>query len=285
MAVSNELSKNEMSSDAHTAQVSDATTQQIIPANVNAPALTAAPEQIQVKIQIQTKVQIKIEQINVNLRKIPLLANLTPEEMQKVKADLRFKQFNRRDVVLQKGGAGDGLLFLLSGQLQVVDVTEDGRAIGLRMLKEGDFFGEIAVINGSTRSASVVALSNVLVAFLPSATALYLFSHSPNVANMILRHLANKIQRDSEFRALLSINNTSRRIYAFIELSKKTLPGNLEVVENLPTHQDIAMMINTSRETVTRALLQLTQQGIVEKDLHKLIIRKPEELQKLALGN
>jgi CRP/FNR family transcriptional regulator, cyclic AMP receptor protein len=63
------------------------------------------------------------------------------------------------------------------------------------------------------------------------------------------------------------------------------VPGNMEIVENLPTHQDIAMMINTSRETVTRVLLQLAQQGIVEKDLHKLIIRKPEELQKLALGN
>ncbi|MFZ6816245.1 Crp/Fnr family transcriptional regulator [Undibacterium sp. Rencai35W] len=248
-------------------------------------AVINTPEQIQVKIQIQTKVQLKVNQITVHLRKIPLFANLTEEEMQRVKTDLRVKQFNRRDVVLQKGGLGDSLLFLLSGQLQVVDVTEDGRAIGLRMLNEGDFFGEIAIINGSTRSASVVALSNVLVAFLPSATALHLFAHSPNVANMILRHLAGKIQRDSEFRALLSINNTSRRIYAFIELSKKLVPGNLEIVENLPTHQDIAMMINTSRETVTRALLHLAQQGIVEKDLHRLIIRKPEELQKLALGN
>ena len=244
----------------------------------------AAPEQLQIKIQIQGKVQLKINQITVNLRKIPLLANLSAEEMAKVKAELRVRQFNKRDIVLQKGGLGDSLLFLLSGQLQVVDVTEDGRAIGLRMLNEGDFFGEIAIINGSTRSASVVALSNVLVGFLPSATALHLFSHSPNVANMMLRHLAEKIQRDSEFRALLSINNTSRRIYAFIELFKKMAPGNLEVVENLPTHQDIAMMINTSRETVTRALLSLAQQGIVEKDLHRLIIRKPEELQKLALG-
>jgi CRP-like cAMP-binding protein len=245
----------------------------------------SVPEQIQVKIQVQTKVQLKINQITVHLRKIPLFEKLTEEEMQKVKSELRFKQFNCCDVVLQKGGLGDSLLFLLSGQLQVIDVTEDGRAIGLRMLNEGDFFGEIAIINSSTRSASVVALSNVLVAFLPSASALHLFAHSPNVANMILRHLASKIQRDSEFRALLSINNTSRRIYAFIELSKKIAPGNMEVVENLPTHQDIAMMINTSRETVTRALLHLTQQGIVEKDLHKLIIRKPEELQKLALGN
>jgi CRP/FNR family cyclic AMP-dependent transcriptional regulator len=253
--------------------------------SVEQTAATLAPEQMQVKIQIQTKVQLKINQMTIHLRKIPLFADLSKEDMQRVKGELRFKQFNRRDVVLQKGGLGDSLLFLLSGQLQVIDVTEDGRAIGLRMLNQGDFFGEIAVINAATRSASVVALSNVLVAFLPSATALYLFAHSPNVAKVILRHLADKIQRDSEFRALLSINNTSRRIYAFIELSKKMAPDNMEIIENLPTHQDIAMMINTSRETVTRALLQLTQQGIVEKNLHKLIIRKPEELQKLALGN
>ena len=249
------------------------------------PATAVTSEQIQVKTQIQNKVHLKVNPVTVHLRKIPLFANLSEEDMQRVKAELRFKEFARRDVVLQKGGLGDSLLFLLAGQLQVMDVTEDGRAIGLRMLGEGDFFGEIAIINNSTRGASVVALSNVLVAFLPSATALYLFAHSPNVANMILRHLAGKIQRDSEFRALLSINNTSRRIYAFIELSKKLAPGNMEIIENLPTHQDIAMMINTSRETVTRVLLQLTQQGIVEKDLHKLIIRKPLELQKLALGN
>jgi CRP-like cAMP-binding protein len=225
---------------------------------------------------------IKISQVN--FRKIPLLANLTDEELARLQADLRIRKFARREIVLQKGGKGDSLLFVLAGQLQVVDVTEDGRAIGLRMLAPGDFFGEIAVINGSTRSASVLALTEVLVGFLPSATALHLFSHSPSVANQILRHLADKIQRDSEFRALLSIHNTARRIYTFLLLFKKSTPGSLEVVENLPTHQDIANMINTSRETVTRAILTLVQQGIVEKDTHRLIIRKPDELQKLVRG-
>jgi hypothetical protein len=94
---------------------------------------------------------------------------LSDEEIIAVKSELRFRQFAKREVVLQKGGAGDSLLFLLSGQLQVIDVTEDGRAIGLRMLAPGDFFGEIAVINNSTRSASVVAMTEVLVAFLPPA--------------------------------------------------------------------------------------------------------------------
>ena len=224
------------------------------------------------------------DQVNlqVHLRKIPLLAELSEEDMLRVKGDMRIRQYTKREVVLQKGASGDSLLFLLSGSLQVVDITEDGRAIGLRMLTPGDFFGEIAVINGSMRSASVVALTPVLVALLPRQTALHLFAHSPSVANHMLRFLAAKVARDSEFRALLSIHNTSRRIYTFIDLLKEKKDDDMHVVENLPTHQDIANMINTSRETVTRALLTLSQQGIIKKGAHRLIIVDPVALQKLA---
>ena len=222
----------------------------------------------------------------VHLRKIPLLADLSDEELVPIKQELRFRHYAKREIVLQKGGSGDGLLFLLSGHLQVVDITEDGRAIGLRMLVPGDFFGEIALINNSTRSASVVALTAVVVAFLPATSAMHLFSHSPSVAKQMLRHLAQKIQRDSEFRALLSINNTAKRIYTYLSMQERRQagPGAPLVLENLPTHQDIANMINTSRETVTRTLVALAQQGIVQKGTHKLIIVKPEALQKLVEG-
>ncbi|TFW30730.1 Crp/Fnr family transcriptional regulator [Duganella callida] len=226
------------------------------------------------------------QNVQVHLRRIPLLAGLSDEEVTRLKPELRFRQYAKRDVVLQKGAAGDGLLFLLSGQLQVIDVTEDGRAIGLRMLAPGDFFGEIAVINGSQRTASVVAMTPVLVAFLPAPAALHLFSHSPSVANQMLRHLAAKIQRDSEFRSLLSINNTSRRIYTYLVQMKQPpeQPGQPEVVKDLPTHQDIANMINTSRETVTRALTSLVQQGIIQKNSKGLVIIDPQGLQKLVEG-
>lgn len=225
--------------------------------------------------------------VQIHLRKIPLLAELSDEEIIRVKQDLRIRQYSKRDIVLQKGGHGDGLMFLLSGQLQVIDVTEDGRAIGLRMLAPGDFFGEIALINNSTRSASVVAMSDALVAFLPAATAMHLFAHAPSVATHMLKHLAQKIQRDSEFRSLLSINNTAKRIYTYLVLmqkNKQNEPGAPAVVENLPTHQDIANMINTSRESVTRTLLALIQQGVIEKGAHSLIILRPDELQRLAQG-
>lgn len=240
-----------------------------------------------VAVPVDTRHGAGPTQAQIHLRKIPLLADLSEDEMARVKQELRIRQYAKREVVLHKGGHGDGLLFLLSGQLQVIDVTEDGRAIGLRMLAPGDFFGEIALINNSTRSASVVALTAVVVAFLPATTAMHLFSHSPSVANQMLRHLAQKIQRDSEFRALLSINNTAKRIYTYLALmqsKQQRQPGEPAVVEDLPTHQDIANMINTSRETVTRALAVLTQRGIVQKDAHRLIIIKPDALDKLVQG-
>ena len=246
-------------------------------ADAAAPANELAPGMAPEGDPQQTNLQI-------HLRKIPLLAELDDEDMARVKADLRVRQYAKRDLVLQKGGAGDSLLFLLTGTLQVIDFTEDGRAIGLRMLRPGEFFGEIAVISGALRSASVVALTPVLVALLPRATALHLFAHAPSVANQMLRFLADKVQRDSEFRALLSIHNTARRIYTYLELLTEKKDGDVHVVENLPTHQDIANMINTSRETVTRTLLTLAQQGIVEKGAHRLIIVRPDALQRLAQG-
>ncbi len=262
---------------------SDASAEQAVPVTPATGAVTRTVHKINLKLEIK---QLQVSQVNiqVHLRKIPLLASLSDAEVLKIKGEFRFRRYDRRETVLQKGGEGDNLLFLLSGQMQVIDVTEDGRAIGLRMLQAGDFFGEIAVINGSTRSATVVALTEVLVGFLPRLVALELFSNSPSVANQMLRHLAQKVQRDSELRALLSIQNASRRIYAFIDLMKQRDSDGVEVVENLPTHQDIAIMINTSRETVTRALVVLTQNGIAVKDGHRLTIVNADAMQKLVQG-
>lgn len=228
-------------------------------------------------IQPEDKVEIRV-----NLRNIPLLAQLTVDEMESVKMGLRIRSHARRNVVLQKGAHGESLMFLLSGEMQVIDVTEDGRVISVRTLSQGDFFGEIALINSTANFASVVALSDVLVAFLPSATALNLFLNSPSVASHLLRHLAQQVQRDAEFRALLSINNKPKRIFSFLVHIRKKTTENQYVIENLPTHQDIANMINTSRETVTRTLLILVQQGIIQKDAHRLIIVNPDALQKLT---
>lgn len=199
--------------------------------------------------------------------------------------EMRMRHYVKRDIVIRKGSSSDSLLFLLNGQLQIVDITEEGRIICLRVLSPGEFFGEIALITRQQHAASVVAASPTTVAFLPKAAALHLFSHSPPTAQFMLQHLANKIQQESDLRVLLSVHDKFRRVYTLLLMLKKTKPGGLEVIENAPTHQDIANMINTSRETVTRALSLLAKQGIVKKDLRRIIIYKPAQLQQLSREN
>lgn len=213
-----------------------------------------------------------------------MLSGLAPEEMARVADELRVRRYAKRDTLINKGGAADVLLFLLAGQLQVVDVTEDGRAIGLNLLQAGDFFGEVAVIDGGPRSASVTALTEVVVAFLPRATALWLFAHCTSVTERILQHMARKIRRESEFRTLLSINDAFHRVYALLLLLRQQQANGLVTVENLPTQQDIAIMVNTSRETVSRALAHATALGVVKKEYRRLIISDPDALSRLITG-
>lgn len=212
------------------------------------------------------------------LKRISLLEGLEPALLERIAGYLHLRYYERGQWVLRKGNPGDQLLFLLTGQLQVVDMTQDGRDVGLNFLEPGDYFGELSVIDGLPRTASVVATAYSQVAALPRAQALDLFLHHPQVAQRVLSRMARAIRKSSDYRSILAIPNAYQRVYALLDQMKTVAPGGLLVIDRLPTQQEIAIMINTSRETVSRAMQILSQRGVVEKDLKRLIVRKPEQL-------
>jgi CRP-like cAMP-binding protein len=218
--------------------------------------------------------------ITVHLQKIPLLAGIATEALNQVGTALLLRTVERGQHVLHKGSAGDHLMFLLSGRLQAVDLTEDGREIGLSFLTPGDYFGELAVIDGLPRSASVVACETSLLALLPRAQALVLIYQNPLVAERLLKRMATTIRTAANYRTILGIPNAFQRVFALLNQFAKTAPGGLVVIENMPTQQEISIMVNTSRETVSRAIHILIQKGVVEKDMRRLIVRQPETLRK-----
>jgi CRP-like cAMP-binding protein len=199
-----------------------------------------------------------------------------------VSSALEFDKFEKGDHVLHKGNAGDHLLFVLSGRLQVVDLTEDGREIGLNFLVAGDYFGELSIIDGLPRSASVVACENSLVATLPRSHALRLIYHCPLVAERLLKHMAANIRKAASYRTILGIPNAFQRVFALLNQFATVAPGGLVVIDNMPTQQEIAITVNTSRESVSRAIHVLIQHGVVEKDMRRLIIRLPDVLRRAA---
>lgn len=216
------------------------------------------------------------------LRALPILELLGERQLDRVLEASRLVHYPRRSPALMKGPGLDQLSFLLSGRLQVVDYLADGREVALNIIREGQFFGELSVIDRQPRSATLIALVPSTVLQTPGALARELFFQSPRVAEAMMKHLAHKIRRMSELRAVQSLPNVHQRICALLDHIKEAGPRGMWLINEMPTHQDIATMINTSRETVTRSLSQLAAEGIVEKDLRRLIIRQPETLRRLA---
>jgi CRP-like cAMP-binding protein len=105
------------------------------------------------------------------LRQQSLFQDLPEKALTALQPQVRLQEFQKRDFVLHKGGAGDALVLLLTGRLQVFSVSESGKEVGISFIEPGDHFGEISLIDGGPRSASVMAVINSTVGFVPKATA------------------------------------------------------------------------------------------------------------------
>lgn len=213
---------------------------------------------------------------------IPLLKGLDEETLTVVAKLMSSRCYMSHDIILRKGDSADHLAFLLAGKLQVVDVTEDGREIGIHFISPGAYFGELSVIDGEPRSASVVSVQTSEVAFLPSAQARALIFNRPLIAERFLTHFAQIVRASSRQRTLLSIPNAFQRVFAQLQqFVRETKDG--QVIEGLPKQHEIAIMVNTSRETVSRALHTLIKLNIVEKKGTVFIVTRPEQLKTAAV--
>ena len=230
------------------------------------------------------------------LRNQGLFKGLSDDLLNDMRKYMRFVEYRKNDYILHKGGSGDSLLLLFSGRLQVISLSEEGKEVGLNFIEPGDYFGEISIIDGGPRSASVIATSTSVVGYLPKAQALWLFHNSPIIAERILQRLCHTIRQEIYYRSNLGSSKAYTRIYSVLFgntnaadqakqlIHKPGTPKPVLSVENLPNQQSIAMMANVSRETVSRALQALIKAGIIQKDTKRIVIQDPTLLEKLAKG-
>lgn len=217
-----------------------------------------------------------------DLRTFSIFSALSDEQLEEVRAATRVRQFGRRELVCRKDDAADGLYLLFNGQLQVFDIAENGHEIGLNLINPGTFFGELSVIDDRARSAHILALEPSTVGVVPQAAARDLFYKLPGTAEAMMRHLTALVRSLTDFRVLLALPSAYQRVYALLNQMGKSMPGGLVVIQNLPKQHEVAIMVNTSRETVSRAIAQLVAEGVIEKDYRRLIVRRPERLGELA---
>lgn len=200
------------------------------------------------------------------LNRLELFQNLDAAVLENAATMMRLREFRRRDVVVQKGAPPDFMAFLIEGLLQVVDIAQDGTEVGLSFIQPGAHFGELAIIDGQHRSASIIALAQSKVLFMAAGDATAFISRQPAVALRVMRRLVEMVRATSAQVTMLNSQVVHHRVCALLLQLARPLGDDSAVIDALPQQRQLAIMVNTSRETVSRSVSLLIRKGYLQRE-------------------
>jgi CRP-like cAMP-binding protein len=223
------------------------------------------------------------------LQTFPVLKTLPEQILLQLCQQSSAKKYSRRGIVLNAGEQEEFVCFLFEGRLQGVDFTIDGREVGLYFVEPGDFCGELALFDDSPQPEYVIALTSVLVVAIPRKALREVIFSTPQAMQLIAARVASRVRELGKQRALLGLPNIAQRVCCqlWLLVADKIKDGeNCSEIHNPPTHMEIAIMLNLSRETVTRVFQSLQQRQIVQRDgPARLLVHDLAALKQLADGS
>ncbi len=214
------------------------------------------------------------------LLKVPLFSQLEPAELERVTEISRERTYPRNSVILFEDDPGDALYVVAEGQVKVVLIGEDGREVILSVLGEGEFFGEMALIDDEPRSAHVIAMEDSTLLVLRREDFQGILKQTPSIALALLRELSRRLRRvDEKVGSLVLLDVNGRVAQLLLDLADEA--GSNRITRRL-THHTIAQMIGSSRETVSRTMRELVDKGYIEVSRREILIRDRAALEASA---
>ncbi len=215
------------------------------------------------------------------LARSPVFATLPPAELDHLAAMMARRPYKRGQVIFHQDDPGASVHLIESGRVKVVLTTDDGEELLLRVLAGGEIFGELALFDQRPRSATVIALEPTITHVLEREAFLDFLRAHPDVALHLCGALANLIRRltdQVEDLALLDVpRRLERKLLELAELHGREGPDGTRI--DLPlTQSELASMIGTSRVSVNHYLASLERRGIIARDGHRIVLRRPAAL-------
>ena len=214
------------------------------------------------------------------LQYVPIFSELPPETIGKVAEAGSRKVYTKDSVILMEEEVGSALFVIVSGKVKVARTSTDGREVILSILTESDFFGEMAILDGLTRSATVIALEDSELFIIQRNQFLELLKSFPEISIALLQELTKRLRAADMKIKSLSLKDAEGKVATVIlQLADdigKIKQGIVEI-EKLPLQQDLANMAGTSRETISRTLHSFAKKGLVELEGAKLRILNYEK--------
>ena len=214
-----------------------------------------------------------------SLRAIPLFSSVSDEDLEAIASLLIERRFPNNKTIVEEGLPGDYMYVILEGRVKVTILSGDGREKILGMLGEGEFFGEMALLDRAPRVGSCKTLSETRILALARNDFLSVLRRSPDLAMAVIQELTRRLRQVDEQASALSFQRVEERTKGILlRLAKQaSAQGQPERYETPSlTHQQIADMIGTSRETVTRVVKGLKNEGWLAQDGKKYVVPADE---------
>jgi CRP/FNR family transcriptional regulator, cyclic AMP receptor protein len=220
------------------------------------------------------------------LRNVPIFAELEEKDLLKVVKLGTSQKYKKGNIVVLEQESGAALFVIITGKVKVVRMDEDGREVVLSMFGPGEFFGEMSLLDGLARSASVVATVKSELFMIHRRDFLELLNEFPTVTISLLAELAMRLRKADMQIKSLSLKDAEGRVANVMLILADDVgvfrKGKVEI-DDLPLQQDIANMAGTSRETVSRMIHLFIEGGEVQMKGNKLIINDYEAFRKKYL--
>lgn len=215
------------------------------------------------------------------LAQIPFFKDAADIDIAKFDRRCTWKRFNEHEVIIDYEDDSSDVYFILSGEVRVLIRTASGKEIILAETKSGQYFGELAGIDGAKRTANVTALTRADICIMPSTVFREILFTSRSCCDKILRLLTTRVRELDTRLAEHSIFDLKHRLYSeLLRLStpRSSHPGQ-RIISPPPFHHVMAARIGCRREQITRELTTMSSEGLIEKSRGGLVVLKPQTLQ------
>jgi CRP/FNR family transcriptional regulator, cyclic AMP receptor protein len=214
--------------------------------------------------------------------KVPFFSGLSSKDLAAVGEMMVRKQFLAGEVIVhEEEEEGQTFFIINNGVVHVAVMTSEGKNTILATLKRGDFFGEMTLLDGEPRSASVIAAQDCDLFLLYRRVFHDILQRFPKIAVHLLTEMSKRLRRANHHINTLSMMSVYGRVAdVLVQIAKDQgiRAKDMILIYNRPTHQTIANMAGTSRETVSRILSQLQKKRYIAIDGKKLIILNEKKL-------
>ena len=227
---------------------------------------------------------INNNEISVNFSKMPVFSSLSDIDKKVLIAKCDLKLFEAGSTIIEQGDNTTTVYFLISGTVHVVDYSSAARAMTYASLKEGDMFGEMAIIEGLPRSAWVCTITPCRLASLPGALFLEMVKKNADVSLALLKQFSLRLRlSNSRLKDVSLLGTEQRACMELIRMAKvdPQSPGSYLIFQ-MPTQANFANIIGSSRETVSRIFGKLKEEHIIIISKRGLCIPNRERLERRA---